>query len=68
MIPNLGVTELAIIVVTIALFALWLAGVVKLFQKNHMALGIIALVGILIPPLGLVGYSGWFVGDRSVVE
>ena len=49
-------------VVLIALFAAWVVGVLKLFQKGWRTLGFIALAGIFILPIiGVVGYAGWFV-------
>ena len=47
--------------VLVALFAAWVAGVVKLFRKGRRTLAIIALAGIVIPIVALVGYAGWFV-------
>lgn len=47
--------------VLVALVAAWAAGIVKLFRKGRRTLGFIALAGILIPILVVVGYAGWFV-------
>ncbi len=47
--------------VLIVLFAAWVVGTVKLFQKGRRTLGFIALAGILVPIVALVGYAGWFV-------
>ncbi len=62
---NLAFPELVIVAVAIGLFVLWLMGVIKLFQKNQTVLGWIAVAGIIVPPIGLVGFSGWFVGPRT---
>jgi hypothetical protein len=62
---NLALPELLIIGTVIGLIALWAIGVIKLFQKNQTILAWIAIVGIIIPIVGLVGYSGWFVQERS---
>ena len=48
-------------VVLVALFAAWVVGVVKLFQKGWRTLGYISLAGIVIPIVAPVGYAGWFV-------
>ncbi len=48
-------------VVLVALFAAWVVGVVKLFQKGRRTLGFVAVAGVLIPIVALVGFAGWFV-------
>ena len=62
---NLALPELLIIGTVIGLIVLWVIGVIKLFQKNQTMLAWIAIAGIIIPFVGLVGYSGWFVQQRS---
>ncbi|MCJ7779519.1 MAG: hypothetical protein MUQ27_01710 [Acidimicrobiia bacterium] len=62
---NLGGPELFIVAVSVGLLVLWIMGVVKLFQKGHTSLGWVAVVGIIIPVIALVGFAGWFVQDRS---
>jgi hypothetical protein len=62
---NLSPPEIGIAAIGIALIVTWVLGVVKLFQKNHATLGWVAIVGIIIPIVALVGYAGWFVEDRS---
>jgi len=62
---NLGGPELLIIAVVVGLFVLWIMGVMKLFQKGHTTLGWIAVVGIIVPFVGIVGFAGWFVQERS---
>jgi hypothetical protein len=44
---------------------LWVMGVVRLFQKGYSGLGWVAIVGIIIPVIALVGFAGWFVQDRD---
>jgi multisubunit Na+/H+ antiporter MnhB subunit len=63
-VPNLGLPELLVGAIAIGLLVLWVLGVTKLFQKNHPTLAWVAIVGVILPPLGLVGYSGWFVQER----
>ncbi len=65
---NLGFPELVIAVIIIGLVVIWIMGVMKLFQKDHRTLGWVAIVGIIIPIIALVGYAGWFVEDRSRVD
>ncbi len=62
---NLGLPEIGIAVIGVVLIVAWVMGVMKLFQKNHTTLGWVAIVGIIIPIVALVGYAGWFVDDRS---
>jgi len=69
---NVGGPEIVILVIglglvagLVALLVLWVMGIVKLFQKNQTTLAWIALAGIVIPLVGLVGFAGWFVEDRS---
>ncbi len=47
--------------ILIVFVAAWVGGVVKLFQKGRRTLGFIAIAGILIPVVALVGFAGWFV-------
>lgn len=63
---NLGGPELMIVAVCVGLLVLWIIGVVKLFQKGYPSLGWVAVVGIIVPVIALVGFAGWFVRDRSV--
>jgi cytochrome bd-type quinol oxidase subunit 1 len=62
---NIGAPEIVIGIIGFGLLVLWVMGVLKLFQKDHRTLGWVAIVGIIIPILALVGYAGWFVDDRS---
>jgi hypothetical protein len=38
---------------------------VKLFHKNQRVLAWIAIVGIIVPIVALVGYAGWFVDPKA---
>ena len=62
---NLGLPEIGIAAIGIGLLVTWVLGVMKLFQKNYITLGWVAIVGIIVPIIALVGYAGWFVEDRS---
>jgi hypothetical protein len=62
---NLGLPEIGIAAIGIGLLVTWVLGVRKLFQKNYTTLGWVAIVGIIVPIIALVGYAGWFVEDRS---
>jgi hypothetical protein len=62
---NLGLPEIGIAAIGIGLLVTWVLGVMKLFQKNYTTLGWVAIVGIIVPIIALVGYAGWFVEDRS---
>ncbi len=65
MIGNLALPELVLAAVAIGLLVLWVIGVTKLFQKNHTTLAWIAIVGVIIRFVALVGYAGWFIQERS---
>ncbi len=62
---NLTSPELMVAALAIGMLVLWVLGVVKLFQKRHTTLAWVAIVGIIVPFVALVGYAGWFVADRS---
>ncbi len=51
--------------VFLPLMILWVIGVVRLFRNGHQTLGIVALIGMVVPLLGLVGYAGWFLGPKD---
>ncbi len=62
---NLALPEPVVAAIAIGLLVLWVIGVAKLFQKNHTTLAWIAIVGVIIPFVALVGYMGWFIQERS---
>lgn len=53
--------QVVLFALLIALFVAWVMGIAKLFKKGRRTLGYIALAGILIPLIGLVGYAGWWI-------
>ncbi len=64
-IVNLALPEILIGAIIVGLLVLWIMGVVKLFQKNQRVLACIAIVGIIVPIVALVGYAGWFVDPKA---
>jgi hypothetical protein len=62
---NLGLPEILVGLIGIGLLMLWIMGVVKLFQKNQQVLGWVAIAGIIVPIIALVGYAGWFVSSKA---
>lgn len=52
-------------VVIVGLLIFWAMGVIKLFQKDRTVLAWIAVAGIIFPPIGLVGFAGWFVDEKQ---
>jgi hypothetical protein len=49
------------------ILAVWIVGIVKLFQKRRRILGWIALAGLIIPFLAPIGFFGWFIKPNPQV-
>jgi hypothetical protein len=49
------------------ILAIWIVGVVKLFQKRRRVLAWISLAGIIIPFILPVGFIGWFIRPNPQV-
>ena len=49
------------------ILALWIVGVVKLFQKRRRVLAWISLAGIIIPFILPIGFVGWFIRPNPQV-
>jgi hypothetical protein len=62
---NLSAIEEVLAIALLGLVVIWVWGVVKLFQKNHRTLGWVALAGLILPPLMLVGYARWFASTKK---
>lgn len=62
---NLAGPEVLVGLVSIGLLVLWIMGVAKLFRKGHRTLGWVAIVGLLVPIIALVGYAGWFIQPKA---
>jgi cytochrome bd-type quinol oxidase subunit 1 len=62
---NLALPEILIGAIIVGLLVSWIMGVVKLFHKNQRVLAWIAIVGIIVPIVALVGYAGWFVDPKA---
>jgi hypothetical protein len=65
---NVGLAELLLIGIAALFLVLWVMGVAKLFAKGRDLMGAVAIVGLLLPPVALIGYAGWFVEDRSAAD
>jgi hypothetical protein len=49
------------------ILAVWIVGIVRLFQKHRRILAWIALAGLIIPFLAPIGFLGWFIKPNPQV-
>lgn len=50
------------------MLAVWIVGVVRLFQKRRLILGLLALGGIIVPFILPVGLVGWVIPPNRNVH
>jgi len=63
---SFGMPEILNIAVFVGVLVLWSMVVINLSRKGYPKLARVAIIGIIVMPIAIVGFAGWFVHDRSI--